>query len=66
MKLAYRTGSQTFEAQPATLGHPSFAVGLVHSVTTDKEAESQCLRDLQSQSMPEHSIGVILDVEESG
>ena len=51
--------------QAATLGHLSFAVGLVHSVTTDKKAEFQCSRSLRSQAEPEYGIGVILDVKES-
>ena len=65
MKLVYRTGSQTFEAQPATLGHPSFAVGPLHSVSTDDEAESQCSPGLWSQGMGIWHGEVILNVKES-
>ena len=46
-------GPAASEARPATLGHISFARGLVHS-TTDNEAESRRPRALQSQGGREH------------
>ena len=59
-------GPMPHEPRPAALGHPSFALGPVHS-TTDNEAESQRSHTgtLQSQGGQDHGLDeVILEVKE--
>jgi len=57
-------GPVASQVRPATLGHPSFAVGPVHS-TMDNEGESQRSCALQIQSGREHDPEeVILEVKE--
>ena len=58
-------GPVASETRHATLGHLSFAVESVHSMTDD-EAESQRLHTLQSQSGQEHGLEeVIPEAKES-
>ena len=52
------------KAWPATSGHLSFAIGLVHN-TIDDEAESQRSRALQSRDGQEHSFEEVI-LEEKG
>jgi len=58
-------GPVASEPRPATLGQLSFAVWPVHSMT-DKEAESQRSRTLQSQGGQEYGlVEIILDENDS-